>query len=74
MITIKTADSLIIELNNQRKKLLNKYKDMNLEEDKALLVILNQRMNDYLKELDEMAGINEIIRKPTTKVTKELTK
>lgn len=62
LTTIKTADSLIIELNNQSKEILDKYKDMELENDKALPVISNQRMNDYLKELGKIAGIDETIR------------
>ncbi|MDD5150227.1 MAG: phage integrase SAM-like domain-containing protein [Flavobacterium sp.] len=60
--TVKTADSLIIDLNNHSKAILDKYKDIHFENDKALPVISNQRMNDYLKELAELAGINEPIR------------
>jgi integrase len=60
--TIKTADSLIIELNNHSKTILDKYKDVALEDNKVLPVISNQRMNDYLKELAELAEINEPIR------------
>ena len=60
--TIKTADSLIIELNNHSKAILEKYKDVHFEGDKALPVISNQRMNDYLKELAELAEINEPVR------------
>ena len=60
--TIKTSDSLIIELNNHSKAILDKYKDVAFEDDKVLPVITNQKMNDYLKELAEMAGIDEPIR------------
>ena len=60
--TVKTSDSLIIELNNHSKAILDKYKDVAFEDDKVLPVITNQKMNDYLKELAEMAGINEPIR------------
>ena len=35
---------------------------MVFEHDKALPVITNQKMNEYLKELAEFAGINEPIR------------
>src|ERR1035437_1604352 len=59
--TIKTADSLIIDLNNHSKAILEKYKDVHFEEHKALPVISNQRMNDYLKELAELAGIDELV-------------
>ena len=57
--TVKTSDSLIIELNNHSKAILDKYKDVPFENDKVLPVITNQKMNDYLKELAEMAGIDE---------------
>ena len=67
--TIKTSDNLIIELNNHSKAILEKYKDIAFEENKALPVISNQRMNDYLKELSEMANINEPIRETYFKGT-----
>ncbi len=60
--TIKTADSLIIELNNHSKTILDKYKNVHFEQDKVLPVITNQKMNDYLKELAELAEINEPVR------------
>lgn len=60
--TVKTADSLIIELNNHSKAILDKYKDIHFEYDKVLPVITNQKMNDYLKELAELAEINEPVR------------
>ena len=60
--TVKTADSLIIELNDHSKAILNKYKAIHFEHDKVLPVITNQKMNDYLKELAELAGIDEPIR------------
>ena len=60
--TVKTSDSLIIELNNHSKAILDKYKDVVFEDDKVLPVITNQKMNDYLKELAELAGIDEPVR------------
>jgi integrase len=60
--TVKTADSLIIELNNHSKSILDKYKEVHFEHDKVLPVITNQKMNDYLKELAELAEINEPVR------------
>ena len=60
--TVKTSDSLIIELNKHSKAILDKYKDVAFEDDKVLPVITNQKMNDYLKELAEIAGIDEPIR------------
>lgn len=60
--TVKTADSLTIELNDHSRAILNKYKDMIFEGGKALPVISNQKMNDYLKELCRLAEIDESVR------------
>ena len=60
--TVKTSDSLIIELNKHSKAILDKYKDVAFEDDKVLPVITNQKMNDYLKELAELAGIDGPVR------------
>lgn len=60
--TVKTSNSLIIELNNHSKAILDKYKDVAFEDNKVLPVITNQKMNDYLKELAELAGIDEPVR------------
>ena len=60
--TVKTADNLVIELNNHSRTILNKYKDVAFEDNKVLPVISNQKMNDYLKELAELAEINEPVR------------
>ena len=60
--TVKTSDSLIIELNNHSKAILDKYKDVAFEDDKVLPVITNQKMNDYLQELAELVGIDEPVR------------
>jgi integrase len=59
--TVKTGDSLFIDLNNYTTAILNKYKDVHYEDDKALPVISNQKMNDYIKELAELVGLNEPI-------------
>ena len=60
--TVKTSDSLIIELNDHSRAIIEKYKDVEFGNDKALPVITNQKMNDYLKELAELAEINEPVR------------
>ena len=60
--TVKTSDSLIIELNDHSRAILEKYKNAEFENDEALPVITNQKMNDYLKELAELAEINEPVR------------
>lgn len=62
VITIKTADSLIIELNDHSKAILEKYKGVPFPNDRALPVVSNQRMNEFLKELGQLAEIDEPIR------------
>ena len=57
--TIKTSDSLMIELNKYSRALLAKYTNDTFVGNKALPVISNQRMNDYLKELGELCEINQ---------------
>ena len=60
--TVKTADSLVIELNNYSKAILDKYESVAFKGDKVLPVISNQKMNDYLKELAKLAKIDEPVR------------
>jgi len=60
--TIKTFDNLTIELNDHSKAVLKKYSEIPYKNDKALPVISNQTMNDYIKELGELAEINTIVR------------
>jgi len=60
--TIKTADTLTIELNDVSAEILNKYKDIPLPGGKALPVYANQVANRELKVLCKLAGINEPIR------------
>jgi integrase len=60
--TVKTGDSLNIDLNNYTRAIIEKYKEVHFQNDKALPVISNQKMNDYIKELGELAGINEPIQ------------
>lgn len=60
--TKKTADSLVIDLSNVSKGILEKYKDIPFPDNKALPVISNQKMNDYLEELCKLAGLDEEIR------------
>lgn len=57
--TKKTSDNLTVDLNNESRSILEKYKDVTLKDDKALPVLSNQRMNLYLKELGELAEIDE---------------
>lgn len=60
--TVKTAHSLRIELNDMTRAILDKYKDIPFKDDKALPVLTNQKMNDYIKVLCEMAGIDTPVR------------
>ena len=59
--TLKTNDSLVIELNKTSQDIIDKYKDIPFQNDKALPVISNQNMNEYLKELGQLVEINESI-------------
>lgn len=59
--TVKTADSLVIELNDHSRAILEKYKDVAFMGGKVLPVVSNQKMNIYLKELCQLAGIDEPI-------------
>lgn len=56
--TVKTDDTLTIELNHYSSAILGKYADVNFPDGKALPVISNQKMNDRLKEMGEICGIN----------------
>ena len=62
VVTQKTVDGLKIELNDYSREVLERYKHFKFEDDRALPIISNQKMNDHLKELGEMAGINEVQR------------
>ena len=65
--TVKTADSISIELNKITKAILDKYKDTPFKDGKALPNYTNQAMNRDIKELCKLAGINEEIRVTTYK-------
>lgn len=56
--TIKTHDTLTIELNKYSKAILDKYAHIQFPDDKVLPVISNQKMNDYLKIMGKKCGIN----------------
>lgn len=58
IITIKTTDTLNIPLSKSAKAILDKYAAVPFENDKALPVITNQKMNLYLKELCKLAGVD----------------
>ena len=56
--TIKTSNNLTIELNNYSSAILAKYAGEVYPGNKALPVISNQKMNDHLKEVGELCGLN----------------
>lgn len=57
VVTIKTTDILRIELNTTARQIIDKYKGQR-QGGKLLPTISNQKANDYLKELGELAGID----------------
>ena len=59
IVTQKTSDGLIIELNNNSKEILDKYKNIEFPNNKALPVISNQKMNEYLKTLGQECELCE---------------
>ena len=65
--TVKTADSISIELNDITKAILEKYKDVPFKDNKALPNLTNQAMNRDVKELCKLVGIDEEIRITTYK-------
>lgn len=62
IVTVKTDDRIIIEFNDKSKAIYDKYKDFHFEGKKVFPVISNQKMNDYLKDLAELAGLNNPVR------------
>ncbi len=65
--TVKTADSISIELNKITKAILEKYKNTPFKDNKALPNLTNQAMNRDLKVLCRLVGINEEVRITTYK-------
>ncbi len=70
--TQKTADRLEIPVTRYAHEILEKYKGIPFENGKLLPVISNQKMNDYLKELCQLAGIDSIITKTYYKGTERI--
>lgn len=61
IVTQKDVDNVSIELNKYSASLLDKYKDIVTKDDRALPVPVNQRYNLYLKEIGQLAELNEKI-------------
>lgn len=66
IVTQKTADGLVIELNDHSSKILEKYRNFREDQDnkthRAFPVISNQKMNTYLKEIGELLCFDTPIR------------
>lgn len=59
--TVKTADTITIELNKYALAILEKYSNFHDLNGYVFPHLTNQRMNIYLKELCELCGINKLI-------------
>lgn len=59
--TVKTNDSILIDLNKYSAAILSKYKDQEFTGNLALPVISNQKMNDALKDLGKLCEIDKPI-------------
>lgn len=62
--SLKTADLLTIELNKYSRAIIERYRDWHREDGRYFPVVSNQKMNDYVKELGRLCGIET----PVTKV------
>lgn len=60
--TVKTSDALVIELNDYSQELLGRYVDEAYPDDKVFPVPANQTMNEKLKEVCKLCGLNDTIR------------
>jgi len=60
--TQKTHDRLPIDLNSYSRAILERYADNRFKKARALPVMPNQQMNQCLKHLCELCGINEPVR------------
>lgn len=70
MTASKTGQKLVIPLNPISHAILQKYLGMH----KPLPVISNQKTNDYIKEIGEMAGIDTPIEKVRSRGVKKITR
>lgn len=62
LVTIKTNDALVIELNDYSSELLGRYVDESLPDDRVFPVPANQVMNVRLKEIGKICGFSRLIR------------
>ncbi len=61
--TQKTNDRIPIDLNAFAKEILDKYANQHFLDNLALPVISNQKMNKYLKDLGELCGFKDPIKR-----------
>lgn len=61
IVTQKDVDHISIDLNKYSSAIIDRYKNANLGSDKVLPVPVNQRYNLYLKEIGELAKLDEKI-------------
>lgn len=59
VVTQKTNDTIIIELNKYSRAILEKYREVGLPNNLALPVKSNVEMNYHLKIMGKLAGLNE---------------
>ena len=67
LTTIKTVDTLTIELNKYSKAILDKHKGKEYTKGRVLPVISNQKMNEHLKEVAKLCHIDAPITITTYK-------
>jgi integrase len=70
--TIKTSDTLRIELNKYSRAILAKYHDCEFDNGLVLPVISNQKSNKYLKDIGRICGLNSSIKMVTYKGAKRI--
>ncbi len=63
--------TIVVPLNYKAKEILNKYKD--LEGEKLLPFISEQKYNDSIKDMFKMAGLNRVVTilNPTTRISEQ---
>lgn len=62
IVTVKTSDRLLIEINSKAQAILDKYAEIHFPNKKVLPVVSNQKMNKHLHTLCKLAGIDESIK------------
>ena len=60
--TVKTHDALVIELNDYSEEILTRYAEEDYPDGRVFPVPANQTMNEKLKELGKLCGLNTLIR------------